>query len=78
MINGLMTATEIQEELNLYTEARNSILKVGQSYTIGAMTYTKGDLRSIERRIRELREQLYFVSNGGSFGHHMVPTGGRR
>lgn len=78
MTNGVMTAAEIQEELDLYTEARNSILKVGQSYAIAGMTYSKGDLRTIERRIRELREQLYFVSNVGSFGHHMVPTGGRR
>ena len=55
-------------ELELTGLAIEALLTGGaQSYSIGARTVTKLDLNSLQKRMDELRRQVYRESGGGMF-----------
>lgn len=59
------TLDELTSRRTLYLNAERAILEGSQSYTVEGATYTRADLASIQRQIRELDAQIASFSGGG-------------
>lgn len=71
------TIAQIQNDLNLYRQAREKIL-LGQEYTIGSRKLRRPDLAVIEKSIRDLETRLAIASNQGRIKSASVVFGGNR
>lgn len=56
---------ELQARLIAYKEAEIAILK-SQSYTYKDITYTRTDLETVTRMIKDLEIQIYGLQHGGT------------
>ena len=74
----MRTATEIQEELDLYLPARKQVLEGNQSWGEGTSQRVRADLGTLERTIKSLRQELDLATNGGASYSRPVIFGGRR
>lgn len=57
--------TEIRLRLEQYKEAERKILK-NQSYTVGTRTYTRANLKWVQKGISDLEKALAAASGGGT------------
>jgi hypothetical protein len=71
------TIAQIQNDLNLYRQAREKIL-LGQEYTIGSRKLRRPDLAVVEKSIRDLETRLAIALNQGRIKSASVVFGGNR
>jgi len=57
----MSTLTDLQAELTLYETARNKILS-GQEISIDKIHIRRADLKTVERRIQEIKMQIKRLS----------------
>jgi hypothetical protein len=73
-----MTLQEWQDELTMWTTARQKILEGNQRYTSpDGSEYTRADLAEINRQITRCRNTISIISGQGFTAQQMV-FGGRR
>lgn len=74
-----MTEQEILERLALYLAAEKKILEGNQKWTSpDGITYERATLGSVRAEIAAIRQELYMVQNGGSYGFQSIVFGGRQ
>lgn len=61
-----MTIAEMQSELTKYIAARDAILAGGVSVKVGEMQVNRASLEYIDRKIAQLRTDLYRATNGAT------------
>jgi len=59
------TIDELKARRDLYIAAERAILTGNQSYTVEGATFSRADLSTIQRQIRELDAQITACSGGG-------------
>lgn len=73
----MSTVTELQTELTKYTTARNNILSAGQSVSgAGGRSFTMGDLKWIDIKIKELEFRISVAQNSGKIPGYRPIFGG--
>ena len=63
------------EELSLYKAARDKILLGGQSYQIGDNKFTRADLATIEKTIKDLEARIVLENSNHSGFINLVRFG---
>lgn len=72
------TLAELQADLTKYVTARDRILEAGQSSEIDGLKVDQARLEYLDKRIKELRQEITMVSSGGLLRHSVAVFGGRR
>jgi len=71
--------SQLQADLDLYREARRSILTSGQAMGgAGGRSLTLADLKWIDHQIRDLEARVAQAQNGGRLPSYNVVLGGHR
>jgi hypothetical protein len=72
------TLAELQADLVKYVAARDSILDAGQTTDIDGLRVEKARLDILEKKIKELRQEITLAGSSGRLRHSVAVFGGHR
>ena len=75
----MRSETEVLADLSAYTTAEKKILEGHQSWSIGGEQFARPNLKWIQNKIQELRQELTMVSaSSNGYAPQDITFGGRR